>query len=105
MQLKKLLGGRHNFALYSTIPKFRMTLSFNGDNEEWRYLRLSKVVQIMSILDPELQDSISHLHDHEGCLRVTWTHPMSISDEGKSTLHQIWRLLGDEQIEHEIFEQ
>ena len=81
-----------------------MTLTYNGDKEEWRYARLSQVAQIMSILDPELQDSISNLHYHESCLTVTWTHPKAVSEEGKLMLKRIWELLNENLIEHEIFE-
>jgi len=81
-----------------------MTLTYNGDNEEWRYERLAKVSQIMSILDPELQDSISCLHDHEGCLTVTWTNSSAVSEEGKLMLKGIWELFNEPLIEHEIFE-
>lgn len=81
-----------------------MTLSYDGDKEEWRYTRLAQVTQIMCILDPELQDSISNLHDHEGCLTVTWAAPQAVSDDGKSLLKGIWELLNESQIEHEIFE-
>ena len=82
-----------------------MTLSYNGDNEEWRYDRLSKAAQIMSIIDPELQDGISNLHDHEDTLTVTWTNVASVSDDGKSILNKIWSLLNENLIEHEIFGQ
>jgi len=81
-----------------------MTLSYDGDKEEGRYTRLAQVVQIMCILDAELQDSISNLHDHEGCLTVTWMHSKAVSEEGKSILKGIWELLNESQIEHEIFE-
>lgn len=81
-----------------------MTLSYNGDNEEWRYDRLAKVTQIMSILDPQLQDSICSLHDQEDLLTVTWMDASSISEEGKSILLRIWELLDQHLIEHEIFE-
>ena len=80
-----------------------MTLTCSGENEEWRYTRLSKVTQIISILDPELQDSISNLHDHEGCLTVTWTNASAMSEEGKDTLQGIWELLNESFVEHEIF--
>ena len=81
-----------------------MTLSYNGDNEEWRYARLAKVAQIMSILDPEMQDSISSLHDHEGCLTVTWMNVSAMSEEGKDILQGIWELLNEVSVEHEIFQ-
>ncbi len=81
-----------------------MTLTYDGDNEEWRYARLSKVAQIMSIVDPELQDSISSLHDHEGCLTVTWMNNSAMSEEGKDVLHGIWKLLNEILVEHEIFQ-
>lgn len=48
-----------------------MTLTYSGENEEWRYTRLAKVTQIMSMLDTELQDGISNLYDNEGFLTVT----------------------------------
>ena len=80
-----------------------MTFSYNGENEEHRYDKLSKVAQIMSIIDPQLQDSISNLHYQEGCLTVTWMHLSSISEEGKSVVQRIWELLDERLIEHEIF--
>ena len=80
-----------------------MTLTYDdNDKEGWRYARLAKVAQIMSILDPELQDSISSLHDHEGCLTVTWMASQAMSDEGKSTVKAIWELLNEDLIEHEV---
>ena len=81
-----------------------MTLSYNGENEEWRYGKLSKVAQIMSIIDPELHDSISNLHYHEDCLTVTWMNESSVSEEGKSILQRIWELLDGRLIEHDIFQ-
>ena len=77
-----------------------MTLSY--DDNEGRYARLSQVAQIMSIIDPELQDSISNLHDHEGCLTVTWMDFKAMSEEGKSILERIWGLLNEYAIEHEV---
>ena len=81
-----------------------MTLTYNGDKEEWRYTRLAQVAQIMCILDPELQDSISNLHYHESCLTVTWMASEAMSEEGKSMLKGIWELLNESLIEHEICE-
>jgi hypothetical protein len=81
-----------------------MTLSYDDSNEEWRYARLAKVAQIMSILDPELQDSISNLHDHEGCLTVTWTNASSMSKEGEDILLGIWELFNECMVAHEIFQ-
>ncbi len=77
-----------------------MTLSYD---EEWRYDRLAKVAQIMSIIDPELQDGISNLHDHEGCLTVTWMSSEAMTEEGQSTLQGIWELLNEVLVIHEIF--
>lgn len=82
-----------------------MTLSYDDGKEEWRYARLAKVAQLMCILDPELQDSISNLHDHEGCLTVTWVNSKAMSDEGKALLKGIWELLNEVLIEHEVFEE
>ena len=63
-----------------------------------------KVAQIMSILDPELHDSISNLHDHEGCLTVTWMDASAMSKEGEDILKGIWELLNESLVEHVIFQ-
>jgi len=82
-----------------------MTLTHDDYNgtEKWRYLRLSKVAQIMCIINPELQDSISNLNDHEGCLTVTWITTKVASSENKSIMQGIWELLNEYQVEHEFF--
>lgn len=77
---------------------FFMELTYWRTEEHGRLERLEKLHQVLKIADDDICNYIERLHDHKGCLVVTW---LIYPDDGyKEIIQNAWGLFFETEVEH-----
>ncbi len=71
-----------------------------SDNDDFRIPRLHRAARILFEINPDLQDKIVCLHDHEGSFYIGWKEIPT--EWEKKTLVGVWENVGEVDVHHYV---
>lgn len=72
-----------------------------ADEQDIRIPRLHKFAQIISIIDPEMQDDIVHLYDKDDELEIEWwSNEARDRNISSGKVSEVWKLLGGKEVKN-----